>query len=182
MNIEKETQQKEEKEDTSLDEMFEEIANGDLLESAELIESADSSEMIPQMNLSLPEVKQDSFVTDQMLDTLFNELLNQGRQDRVEISDLLNNVVEMVINSGDGSSASKEAMVNLVRAKSDVTDKMVKVADLMTRIKLRERDTFRPYLNAKQENNYNFDAEHKKSLISKLNKEIKKAKKKKGTP
>jgi hypothetical protein len=155
-------------EDAALEEMFDEVANGELLDDgADLIASADKQEMIPQMHVSVPEdQKPESFVTDVMLDNLFTELLNQGRQDRVEISDLLNNVVEMVINSGDGSSASKEAMVNLVKAKSDVTDKMVKVADLMTRIKLRDRDTFRPYLNAKQENNYNFDSADKKALIS----------------
>lgn len=58
----------------------------------------------------------------------------------------------MVINDGDASSASKEAIVNLVKIKSDTADKMSKVADLMTRIKLKDKDTFPRYLAAQQNN------------------------------
>ena len=58
----------------------------------------------------------------------------------------------MIINDGDASSASKEAIVNLLKIKSDTSDKMSKVADLMTRVKLKEKDTFPRYLAAQQNN------------------------------
>jgi hypothetical protein len=59
----------------------------------------------------------------------------------------------MVINQGDSTTSSKEALVNLIKIRSDIPDKMTKVADLMTRVKLKERDTYKPYLSAHQTNN-----------------------------
>ena len=141
----------------------------------ELMEVADQEEMVPKMNINLPE-NQPCFITDNRLDDVYEELLKQGREDRGKMTEMLDQFLEMVINDGDGSSASKEAVVNLIKARSDVTDKMAKVADLMTRIKLRERDTFPKYLAAKQENNYNFSSADKKALLSDLNKRIKKVK------
>ena len=90
------------------------------------------------------------------------------------MSGLLTTFVDMVINDGDSTSASKEALVNLVKIKSDSADKMAKVAELMTRCKLKE--IFPKYLNAKQENTINIgDGTTKRELL----KQIEKARKKK---
>jgi len=67
------------------------------------------------------------------------------------VDELLGKFCDMVINDGDASNASKEALVNLVKLKTDTADKMTKIADLMTRIKLKERDTYKPYLNKKDD-------------------------------
>ena len=58
----------------------------------------------------------------------------------------------MVINGGDASTSSKEALVNVLKIQTEITDKMSKIAELATRIKLKSPDTYKPYLNAKQEN------------------------------
>ena len=54
--------------------------------------------------------------------------------------------------SFDPTKTSKEAIVNLIKIKSDVNDKMAKIADLRTRIKLKEKDTYPRYLAAQQNN------------------------------
>ena len=45
----------------------------------------------------------------------------------------------MVMNEGDSSSSSKEAVVNLVKIKNDVADKKAKIADLMTSLVVKEK-------------------------------------------
>lgn len=96
-----------------------------------------------------------SIISDEMLLGVYGEILDNIRQDRVQADSFLNEFAEMVINGGDASSASKEALVNLIKAKMDAADKMVRVADLMTRLKMKDKDTFKPYLNKGGSNTIN---------------------------
>lgn len=157
--------------DMQIDEMFKNLD----------IDHADVAEIVPPtMNLSLPsnEDPDKMIISSEKLENLYDEVLENSRKDRGQVDELLNHFLDMVINSGDPSSASKEAVVNLIKTKTDINDKMTKVLDLMTRVKLKDNNTFPRYLAAKQENNYNFDnSNEKEKLIAKLNKEIKKAKK-----
>ncbi len=74
------------------------------------------------------------------------------------------------MNDGDATSASKEALVNLIKVKSETADKMTKVLDLATRIKLK-KDHFPAYLNAKQENTITIgDNGAKRELIRQVKK------------
>ena len=57
----------------------------------------------------------------------------------------------MVLNGGDASTSSKEALVNLLKIKSDTADKMAKIADLMTRLKMKERSTYELWMNKYKE-------------------------------
>ena len=59
--------------------------------------------------------------------------------------------------------------VNLIKIKSDTADKMSKVADLMTRIKLKEKDTFPRYLAAQQNNKVVIEGS-KRDLLKSINK------------
>jgi hypothetical protein len=123
----------------------------------EFADDLDLGEVMPTMNVTsvpiqeAPEEK--CIVADEAILSLYDEIINNCRKDRESIDDLLKNFIDMVLNDGDASSASKEAMVNLIKIKSDTADKMAKVADLMTRMKLKERDTFPRYLAAHQHNN-----------------------------
>ncbi len=133
--------------------------------------------MIPAMNVSVPQpdAPPPCIISDDSLLGIYAEIVDNLRDDRKEIDKLLANFVEMVINEGDSTSASKEALVNLVKIKSDTADKMSKIADLMTRIKLRDANTMPLYLAAKQENTININGT-RRSLI----KDIEKAQKSKG--
>ena len=71
-------------------------------------------------------------VTDGDLVDMYDDIVNMVRKDREEVSEVLGNFVNMVMNEGDGSSASKEAIVALLKMKMDDADKLSKVADLKT--------------------------------------------------
>lgn len=117
-------------------------------------EDMDVDALIPSMNVSkdLVEPEKECIVGDQEILSLYDEILQDCRKDSQNVDEALANFLNMVMNDGDASSASKEAIVNLLKIKSDIADKKSKVADLMTRIKLKERDTYPRYLAAQQNN------------------------------
>lgn len=110
-------------------------------------------------------------VSDDDLVNMYDNIEDMIKQDRKEVDGVLENFLNMVMNEGDGSSASKEAIVNLLKMKSDSADKIIKIADLKTRIKLKERNTFPPYMN--QNNTYNIGGGKidKRKILQKLKKE-----------
>ena len=151
-------------------------------EVPEVIENVDADDvdnMVPSMNVSLPDKanNEENLISDEVLMGVYGEVLNNLRDDRSQIDTFLNEFAEMVINSGDASSASKEALVNLIKAKVEASDKMSRIADLMTRVKLKEKDTFPRYLSAQQKNTINIGGGEKKQLIQAINKKIKQQKK-----
>lgn len=144
-------------------------------------EGMDVEMLLPTMNVSSVDMtpnEKECIVKDDTLLNLYDELLDMGRKDRASIDEIMTNFLDMVLNDGDASSASKEAIVNLIKTKSDITDKMAKVADLMTRIKLRERDTMPKYLAAQQNNKVVIEGS-KRDFLKSLNKAVNK---KKGKP
>ena len=130
----------------------------------------DIEQLVPSMSVNdvLPE-PEEQIVQNEDLLGLYQEILENCRKDRENADDILVNFVDMVMNEGDASSASKEAIVNLLKIKSDTADKMSKVADLMTRIKLKERDTFPRYLAAQQNNKVVIEGS-KREMIKSINK------------
>ena len=119
----------------------------------DLIEEMALAEVLPGMSLTAPPpVEEKCIVEDEVLLELYDEILQNCREDRKEVKDLAGTFADMVVNDGEASSATKEALVNLHKIKTDISDKMSKVADLMTRIKLKDKDTFPRYLAAHQHN------------------------------
>jgi cellobiose-specific phosphotransferase system component IIA len=114
---------------------------------------------------------ENNLVSDEQLVDVYNEVLDNIRQDRKQVDDFINNFADLVINEGDSTSASKEALVNLLKLKHDTSDKMAKIADLMTRIKLKDKDTFPRYLAANQNNTININSgNNKRQFLEALNK------------
>ena len=143
----------------------------------------DASALIPKMNVDVPTINESqeekNLVSDEMLLGHYDEALTNIRKDREEASELMNRFADMAFNDGDGSTSTKEAVVNLFKMKTDLSDKIAKIADLATRVKLRERDTFPKYLAAHQNNTINIDAkrtplspEEKRKLIESENKKL----------
>ena len=135
-----------------------------------------AGEVIPSMNVTSLSV-QDSenslsnIVSDEQLVDVYQEVLENIRQDRKQTEEFINNFADLVINEGDSTSASKEALVNLLKLKHDTSDKMAKIADLMTRIKLKDKDTFPKYLAANQNNTININSgNNKRQFLESLNK------------
>ena len=80
----------------------------------------------PQMNVSVPEQKETSLISDSQYLDVLGEILSNIREDRKQVSDYIDNFAEMVINEGDATTSTKEALVNLVKVKTDLQDKMIR--------------------------------------------------------
>lgn len=130
-------------------------------------------------NLSIQPEGMDQLIEDQQLLGIYAEILDDLRSDRKEIDEVLSRFVDMVLNEGDATTSSKEAIVNLIKTKTDMSDKKAKVADLMTRVKLKEKDTMPKWL-AKQINDKKDDVQETKKLSRReMLKTLDRAKKKK---
>lgn len=118
-----------------------------------------------------------SIVSDKDLLGIYDEIIVNLRQDRNQVEELIETFSNMVINDGDSSSSSKEALVNLVKAKIDASDRMSKIADLMTRIKLKQPDTYQPWMNKNKKesgntiNIYDSSGINRKNLMERIKKE-----------
>lgn len=154
------------------------------VESTNEICQEDIEDMLPKMNINMssPEMSKPGELLisdDQYLDVI-NNILKDIKEDRKQVDDYIDNFAEMVINDGDATTSSKEALVNLVKIKTDLQDKMLKAADLMTRLKLKNTYAYSgPHLNAMQQNNFNIGSENeinKKELIKAINQAKKKKK------
>ena len=132
----------------------------------------------PQMNVSVPEQKETSLISDSQYLDVLGEILSNIREDRKQVSDYIDNFAEMVINEGDATTSTKEALVNLVKVKTDLQDKMIRTLDQMGRLKL--KNTYAgsgAHMNAVQQNNYNVSAPDnfdRKEIIRAINKAAKK--------
>lgn len=137
------------------------------------IDEIDVEMLLPSMNVGTNIIEnqeeKNCIIKDDTLVGLYNEILDNCREDRSKVDEVLSTFLEMVINDGDASSASKEAIVNLMKIKTDTADKMSKVADLMTRIKLKDKDTFPRYLAAQQNNKVVIEGS-KRDLLKSINK------------
>jgi hypothetical protein len=141
-------------------------------EKEEIVAEEDFKDLVPQMNVMPPATTQEQvpcLIEDEALLGIYNEILGNFRDDRKQAGELAENFAEMVVNGGDSSTSSKEALVNLLKLKNDTSDRMSKIADLMTRIKLKSPDTYKPYLNAKQENKTTINiGGNRRKLIKKI--------------
>lgn len=124
---------------------------------------------MPNMNLSIPEQKKESdLIKSEKLVGYYDEVMKDIKDDREELNDYIKIFSEMVVNDGDATSSSKEALVNLLKLKSEAADKKTKVIDLLTRAFLKEKDTFPRYLAATQNNSIKITDSPKGRLIKSI--------------
>jgi hypothetical protein len=122
--------------------------------------------------------KEMSLISDGSLLGIYGEIMDNLRDDRSQVSTLVDTFSNMVLNDGDSSTASKEALVNLLKTRIETSDKMTKIADLMTRIKLKQPDTYQPWMGKGKEkgntiNIYDASGINRKSLMERIQKERK---------
>ena len=122
--------------------------------------------IIQGMPVIFSSADQNTVVSDEQLMGLYTEILEDLRDDRKEVDAILSNFIEMVMNEGDSTSASKEALVNLAKLKSDIALGKGKIADLMTSLKIKERQGSK--INATQNNNITIT--DRRNLIETINK------------
>lgn len=120
-----------------------------------------------------------SIISDEALLGVYGEIMDNLRDDRSQVSGLVDTFSNLVLNDGDSSTASKEALVNLLKTKIETSDRMAKIADLMTRIKLKQPDTFQPWMGKGKDkggntiNIYDSSGINRKSLMERIQKEKK---------
>ena len=139
--------------------------------------------ILPAMNVQLPEKTQTdaaALISDTQYLGVLDEILNNIREDRRQVSEYIDTFADMVLNDGDATTSSKETLVNLVKVKTDLQDKMLKTADLMTRLKLKNTYAYSgAHLNAMQQNNFNINGDNSEFNRKELIRAINNAKKKK---
>jgi hypothetical protein len=138
-------------------------------------DNKDFEHLIPQMNLNVPanppQPEEKVLIPDEVWLDWCGEILNNLRQERQEVDEVKRSLVEMVINEGDSTSASKEAMTKMFEIKAGISEKMTRILDLATRVKMKEKDTFPKYLAAHQNNTINLgDSSSKRELIKQIQK------------
>ena len=132
----------------------------------------DSKSMIPSMNVEVPALQESKdIISDDALLSIYDEILGKVREDRNEINEVLSQFINMVVNDGDSSNGSKEALTSLMKIKADQTDKMANIAKLMTMVKMKDRlSPGGPWLNASQTNNINIGNGQKRAILEAINK------------
>jgi hypothetical protein len=167
--------------------ILEEVTSSEPFDNASLCQAADEFDEgdidMPQMNVSLPSSQVTdaaALISDTQYLGVLDEIMNNIREDRKQVSDYIDNMADMVINDGDATTSTKEALVNFVKIKTDLQDKMLKAADLMTRLKLKNTYAYSgPHLNAMQQNNFNIGSDAPDFSRKELIRAINNAKKKK---
>lgn len=144
------------------------------------MEENNSKDVPTSDSIGLPEKKGDENPIDSSeLIGVYNALIDNLKGSQSEVDEVLSQYLDMVVNGGDASSATKEGVVNLLKLKNvEIPDKMIKIADLMTRVYLKEKDTFPRYLAGKQQqNSISISGEDKRSFIKSMEKKKKEGKK-----
>lgn len=121
-----------------------------------------------KVSAQLVETSEDKpLISDDKIINYYEDAMNCIKDDRSEAHDRYLQFCEMVVNGGDPSSASKEALVNLLKLKNDSVNQMIKILDLWTRVKLKERSTSSQVYAYQQNNKYEISdrSNHVKKLI-----------------
>jgi hypothetical protein len=122
---------------------------------------------------ALQKAPEKELVSDDQMIGVYNEILDMIRDDRKEVDDILGNFVNMVLNEGDASTSSKEALVNILKIKTDLTNNMSRIFDLMARLKMKDK-SIPGYIAAHQHNEIKIGGTPKRKLLETLAKEAKK--------
>jgi hypothetical protein len=128
---------------------------------------------LPTLNVSLPQqnVKEETpVVTNNEMVDMYKKIFSYMEADRGDSDEAFRTFMDMAVNDGDASHSTKECMVQLLKIRTECTNNMTKVMDLLMRYILKDRDTFPRYLAANQENNIIFKGGSKRQFLEKLEK------------
>ncbi len=138
---------------------------------ATVVEKNPDNTSLPSMEVNVggPVTPKESkeIVTDDQMIGLYNEILGLIREDRQEINEVLSSFINMVINEGDASTSSKEALVNLMKIKSETANSMSRVMDLLVRVKMRDK-SIPGYIAQHQHNEIKIQGPPKRKLLEAL--------------
>lgn len=126
---------------------------------------------VPEMNVLVSnnnEVVPEIANSDQIIN-ICQEALSDIRDNTKEIDEKLQSFTDMVMNEGDATSSSKEALINLIKMKTDQTDKKIRILELLSNAFLKQKYTQPKIFSAHQHNEFKIeDRSGKKKLLKEL--------------
>lgn len=114
------------------------------------------------LNINVPE-NNIQIVKPEHMVNLVENISKDLEEEKKEVSEAYNNFAEMVFNSGDATSASKEALVNLLKLRTDLVDKKTRLAEMMLKVMLKDQIK---NVTAHQHNDIHIN---KKDILKELN-------------
>ncbi len=115
---------------------------------------------MPEMNLNLsspleinvPEIAN----SDQIISTC-KEIIDDISKDREEIDQTYSYFLDLITNGGDATTSSKEAVVQLLKLKSDQSDKKMRITELLVSAFLKQKYAPPRVFSAYQHNEINVE-------------------------
>lgn len=119
---------------------------------------------IPNMNVTINDSEEvvPEIATSNQIISVCEEILTDIRENTKEIDETLKSFTEMVMNEGDATTSSKEAVVNLLKLKAEQSDKKTKIADILVNAFLKQKYTQPKIFSAHQHNEFNIEDGSKK--------------------
>ena len=120
----------------------------------------------------LAEQESKMLVPSEKVASYYDEIMENLRKDRDQAQGVYEIFAEMVVNEGDPSAASKEAMINALKLRHDANDKSLKLLDLCTRMWLKDKSTSTEIYAYQQNNKYEAANQPKAANVRNLIREI----------
>jgi len=125
-------------------------------------EQQQSENQLQEVENNLPAQKEENaiLISDNKILGYYEKAIQNIDADRSDAGEKFDVLFDEVINGGDATTASKEMATNFFKMKLEASDRMIKILDLWTRVKLREKNTMSDYQKARtniknQQNNIN---------------------------
>lgn len=137
----------------------------------EIVADEDTKSLVERENqvASLQVHSEDQpLVAKERIKEYYEQAIECIQQDREEASERYLQFADMAVNGGDPSSATKEAMVSLLKVKSDGVNQMVKILDLWTRLAMKDKATSSQIYAYQQNNKYEVAGSGPNSHVRKL--------------
>ena len=131
----------------------------------------EKKETVPQvaLNINIPNAENNvALIEPEQIVNLVQTVMTDIDKEKIEIQEAYVNFAEMVFNAGDATSASKEALVNLLKLKSDLVDKKTRMLEMMMKVYKTEGPK---NVTVRQDND--FHVHDKRRLFNELDNETK---------
>ena len=105
------------------------------------MESQQDNANLPQVALNInipPNDAKNELIKAEQIVGMCQQIASDIEDEKTEVTETLNNFAEMVFNAGDATSASKEALVNLLKLRSDLVDKKARLAEMMLKVFMKD--------------------------------------------
>lgn len=109
------------------------------------------------MSVNLATQPAGQIVPKEQIVDLFGEILSDLNAEKQDMDEVFTSFHDMVMNQGDASTSSKEALMRSLELRSGIADKKTKLLDLMLKAHLKEGAGGPKTVNVNQHGDFHFD-------------------------